>query len=93
MHYLAAGAYARLGDPQAGCAAMEKALRMRPDDYGTLYNGACFYTLTGDHARALDLLERAIQAGVGYPDWIEHDPDLASLRSLPRYRELVARFA
>jgi adenylate cyclase len=93
VHYLAAGAYARIGEVQAGCAEIEKALRMRPDDYGTLYNGACFYSLAGDHARALDLLERAIQAGVGYPDWIGHDPDLAPLRALPRYRDLLARLA
>jgi adenylate cyclase len=93
VHYLAAGAHARLGDATAGRAAMEQALRLRPDDYGTLYNGACFYALVGDHDTALDLLERAIQAGVGYPQWIEHDPDLAPLRGLPRYRELLARFA
>jgi len=93
VFYLAAGAHARLGDLQAGREAMDKALGLRPDDYGTLYNGACFYSQAGDHERALDLLERAIQAGVGYPDWIEHDPDLAALRGLPRYRELVARFA
>jgi adenylate cyclase len=93
IHYLAAGAHVRLGDPDAGRESMDTALRLRPDDYGTLYNGACFFSLVGDHERALDLLERAIQAGVGYPDWIEHDPDLAPLRTLPRYRELLARFA
>jgi len=93
VHYLAAGAYARIGDVQAGRQAMEHALQLRPDDYGTLYNGACFYSLAGEHERALELLERAVQAGVGYPDWIEHDPDLLPLRELPRFRELLARLA
>ncbi|MGH8030621.1 MAG: TPR end-of-group domain-containing protein [Arenimonas sp.] len=91
VFYLAAGAHARIGEVQAGREAMEHALRMRPDDYGTLYNAACFYTLVHDHECALELLERAIQAGVGYPDWIEHDPDLAPLRELPKFRELLAR--
>jgi adenylate cyclase len=89
VHYLAAGALARLGDVPAGRAAMEKALQLRPDDYGTLYNGACFYCLAGDEERALELLERAVRAGVGYPDWIEHDPDLAPLRTHPRYQRLL----
>jgi Flp pilus assembly protein TadD len=93
VHYLAAGAHARLGEVQAGREAMEHALRLRPDDYGTLYNGACYYSQAGDPERALDLLERAIQAGVGYPDWIEHDPDLAALRSLPRFKALQARLS
>ena len=91
VHYLAAGAHVRVGEVDAGRAAMQTALDLRPDDYGTLYNGACFYALVGDQDRALDLLERAIQAGVGYPDWIGHDPDLAGLRGLPRFQELLAR--
>jgi adenylate cyclase len=93
VFYLAAGSHVRLGEMAAGRAAMEKALRLRPEDFGTLYNGACFYSLAGDTERGLDLLERAVRAGGGYPDWIEHDPDLAPLRGLPRFRSLLARFA
>ncbi|MGN6191502.1 MAG: TPR end-of-group domain-containing protein, partial [Rhodanobacteraceae bacterium] len=65
--------------------------RLQPDDFGTLYNAACTYTHMGDTERAFDLLERAISVGHGFRDWIEHDSDLASLRGLPRYREIMAR--
>ena len=90
VHYLAAGAHLRLGDATAGARAIDRALALRPDDFGTLYNAACYFALAGDSERALDLLERAT-AGGGYPDWIEHDPDLVSLREQPRFRELLAR--
>ena len=89
--YLAAGMQVRLGDREGSRRNIEAALRLQPDDFGTLYNAACTYTYLGDAERALDLLERALSAGHGFRDWIEHDPDLDSLRSLPRYREITAR--
>lgn len=90
--YFAAIMQLRLGDPEAGRRNVETALALRPDDYGTLYNSACFHALAGEPARALDLLDRAISTGEGFPDWIEHDADFDSLRDLPRYRALMARF-
>lgn len=90
--YLAAGMQLRLGDAEGGRRNLEAALRLQPDDFGTLYNAACTYAHMGDSERALDLLERAISAGHGFREWIEHDPDLDSLRDLPRYRQVMARF-
>ena len=82
----------RLGDTAAGEPLIEAALRLRPDaDFAVLYNAACFYAIGGDSQRALDLLERAIDAGVGHPGWIEHDTDLATLREQSRFKELLAR--
>lgn len=89
--YLAAGMQVRLGDAEGGRRNLEAALRLQPDDFGTLYNAACTYAHMGDSERALDLLERALFAGHGFLDWIEHDPDLDSLRKLPRYRTIMAR--
>ena len=89
--YLAAGMQVRLGDAEGARRNIEAALRLQPDDFGTLYNAACTYTYLGDAERALDLLERAISAGHGFRDWIENDPDLDALRSMPRYREILAR--
>jgi hypothetical protein len=43
--------------------------------------------------RALDGLERAIEAGVAVGDWIKHDPDFESLRSHPRFQAIVKRIA
>jgi len=89
--YLAAGMQVRLGDVEGARRNIEAALRLQPDDFGTLYNAACTYTHMDDSERALDLLERALSAGHGFRDWIEHDPDLDSLRGLPRYREIMNR--
>lgn len=89
--YLAAGMQVRLGDVEGGRRNLENALRLQPDDFGTLYNAACAFTHMGDTDRALDLLERAVSTGQGYREWIEHDSDLDGLRGLPRYREIIAR--
>lgn len=89
--YLAGGLQLRLGDKEGGRRNVEAALRLRPDDYGTLYNSACFYALAGETGRALDLLDRAVSTGQGFRDWIEHDGDFKHLRELPRFREILAR--
>jgi adenylate cyclase len=81
----------RLGDIEGGRRNIEAALRLQPEDFGTLYNAACTYTHMGDVERALDLLEHAISAGHGSREWIERDSDLDDLRGLPRYREIMAR--
>jgi adenylate cyclase len=89
--YLAAGLQVRLGDIAAGMRNAEAALRMRPDDFGTLYNAACVYAQVGDYDRAMDLLDRAVDTGQGFRDWIEHDHDFDAVRQLPRFQEIVAR--
>ncbi|MBP8176637.1 MAG: tetratricopeptide repeat protein, partial [Xanthomonadales bacterium] len=90
--YFAALMHQRLGDTAAGVPLVEAALRLRPEpDFAVLYNAACFYAIGGESGRALDLLERAIDAGVGHPGWIEHDTDLATLREQSRFKELLAR--
>lgn len=90
-YYFAAIMQLHLEDIEAGRSNIETALALRPDDYGTLYNAACFHALAGEPERALDLLERSIGTGEGFPEWIAHDNDLDSLRDLPRYRALMAR--
>jgi adenylate cyclase len=89
--YLAAGLQVRLGDIEAGKRNAEAALRMRPDDFGTLYNGACVYAQIGEYDRAMDLLDRAVDTGQGFRDWIDHDHDFDAVRQLPRFQEIVAR--
>jgi len=89
--YLAAGMQVRLGDVEGARRNLEIALRLQPDDFGTLYNAACTYTCLGDTENALDMLDRAVSVGHGFREWIEHDPDLDPLRALPRYREIMER--
>jgi adenylate cyclase len=88
--YMLAGTLARVGQREAGLPYVERALKLRPDDYATVYNAACFYSLAGDTNRALDLLERIGATGSGNREWIERDNDLAGLRGHPRFEALLA---
>jgi adenylate cyclase len=92
-HYMLGGMLARLGQREAGKVHVEAALRLRPDDYSTLYNAACYYSLAGEAERAIDLLERACELGGGSRDWFEHDSDLNPLRSHPRFQRTMAQLA
>jgi adenylate cyclase len=89
-NYLLAGMFARLGQREAGIPYVEAAMRARPDDYATLYNAACYYSLAGDVEHAISLLERACKSGGGSRDWFEHDSDLDPLRANPRFQRLLA---
>ena len=88
--YLAAGLMQRFGQGKESLAIAERSLKLRPDDFSTLYNVACVYSLAGETERALDLLEKAIRQGGGNLGWITHDTDLAALRESPRFQQLVA---
>jgi tetratricopeptide (TPR) repeat protein len=80
----------RLGRREEGLHWGEQASQLDPQDAGVRYNVACLLALEGQEARALDELAAVLQAGFGNRDWIRQDPDLASLRGLPRFRELMA---
>ncbi|MCX5745966.1 MAG: protein kinase [Proteobacteria bacterium] len=49
-----------------------------------------FLALVGDHARALDCIERSIAAGLQDHYWLQHCPLLAPMHELPRFRALAA---
>ena len=89
-HYLLAGMLARLGQREAGLVHIETALHLRPDDFATLYNAACYYCRVGEVELAIDLLARACKSGSGSRDWFEHDSDLNPLRKNPRFQDLLA---
>jgi non-specific serine/threonine protein kinase len=56
-----------------------------------LYNNACFYSMAGEVDKALDALERAVDAGDRDADWWRQDSDLDNVRNHPRFAELLAR--
>jgi len=53
-----------------------------------MYNLACAYALKGDRALGLEWLEKAINAGFDDNDKIKNDPDIASLRGEPRFKQI-----
>ncbi len=81
----------RLGRRSEGLHWGEQATLLDPQDAGVRYNVACLHALEGSTERALDELEAVLRAGFGNRDWIERDPDLASLHGLPRFEALMRR--
>ena len=86
---MCAVALCRLGDQEEGLRWAERARTIDPDDPGVLYNVACLYALEGKTDDAISCLAQALQAGFGPREWIVQDPDLESLRELPRFQALV----
>jgi adenylate cyclase len=90
-HYMSAGLMRQLGVGDKGLSEIERALKMRPDDFDVLYNASCYFALSDNPERSLDLLESAVERGQGFLDWIEHDADFKNVRHLPRFQSLVSR--
>ncbi|MFY9553169.1 MAG: tetratricopeptide repeat protein [Blastocatellia bacterium] len=53
-----------------------------------MYNLACTYALKGDRAAGLEWLEKSINAGFDDSAKLRDDPDIASLRSEPRFKQI-----
>jgi len=86
---LAAIAHAALKDPEKSVMFANRALAADPDDPMLLYNVACNYSVLGRVDDSLDALERAVDKGWGDKAWLEHDSDLDSIRSSPRYKQII----
>jgi len=90
---LGANSLARLGERDHSKQWSEQAIALAPNDPVILYNAACNLAQLGEHERALDGLERSIEAGVAVGDWIKHDPDFENLRDHLRFQAIVKRIA
>jgi adenylate cyclase len=66
---------------------------MDPEEAAVLYNVSCAYALLGETDKSLDCLEKAFGKGFGHKEWIDNDPDFASLRSKPRFQALIQRLS
>ena len=86
---MAAVCCSRLGNRARGLAWAEQATVVDPEDANVAYNVACLMALEGERDRAIDLLARAFRVGFARRDWIEHDPDLESLRGDLRFQAMV----
>jgi tetratricopeptide (TPR) repeat protein len=86
---LGAIAFATLHDEERSAFFAGRAIAADPDDPMLLYNVACNYAQLGRTDDALTALEQAVDRGYGDKAWMEHDSDLDSLRSTPRYQNLA----
>ena len=87
--YFGAACMCQLGEKGRGLEWAARAMAMEPEEPQVLYNVACVYALLGETDRALDCLEKSITHGWGQKEWMEHDPDLISLRTHPRFLALT----
>jgi tetratricopeptide (TPR) repeat protein len=72
-------------------AAFEESIRLGPAIPADHYNLACVRARLGKPDAAIESLERAAAAGFSDFALIARDPDLDSLRTLPRFVALVGR--
>lgn len=69
---------------------LTEALVLDPDNATNIYNMACVKSVTGKLETAMTYLERAADAGFTDFLHIQSDSDLEPLRTLPRYKALIA---
>jgi serine/threonine protein kinase/Flp pilus assembly protein TadD len=86
---LAGAILAGMGERDKAFEYTQRAAEIDPDDTITLYNAACTYATLGRHEEAMETLEKALDKGYGHKEWIEHDPDWASLRDSPRFKAML----
>ncbi len=79
------------GDLDRAIPAHEKAATFPDRAQRALYNLGCAYALKGEKTRALDFLEKAVEAGWSNREWMTGDPDLESLRGDPRFEALASK--
>ena len=89
------GAFAllRLGEKEEATKWMSMSMKNAPMDSIIQYNGACFFSLSGDVEHALDCLENClIKVGNISREWLIHDSDMDNIRSHPRYDAIISSF-
>jgi adenylate cyclase len=88
--YLGAVGLAALGELVRAKEWAARALAIDPDDGLAKYNVACFYSLVGEHERAIDLLVELLpDATHERKTWVKHDSDLDPIRGHPRFPKVL----
>jgi non-specific serine/threonine protein kinase len=87
--YFGANALSQLNQRERSVEWLERAIAVEPEEPQVLYNVACVYALLDEAEKAIDCLQGSMTHGWAQREWMEHDPDLASLRQHPRFRALL----
>jgi len=82
-------AYTRLDRYEDGLRIDLKLSELVPEDPVVRYNLGCSYALTGRKDEAFVTLAKAAHLGYRDPEHYRADPDLESLRSDPRFGEML----
>jgi len=84
-------AYLESKQPAKAASSFERVLVFAPHSATLLYNTACAYALSENKDKAIEMLDRAITEGYKDKAGMSADPDLVSIRSDPRYQEIVKK--
>jgi serine/threonine protein kinase/Flp pilus assembly protein TadD len=87
--YMGAAGLADLGQRDKALEWIRRALDIDPEDPSILYNCACAFALLGENEQALSCLEKGLTRGAWFKGWAEHDSDLDSIRSDPRFQSIL----
>ncbi|APG84005.1 adenylate cyclase [Sinorhizobium americanum CCGM7] len=88
--YLGALGLAALGGHDRAKEWAGRALAIDPDDRLAKYNVACFYSLEGEHERAIDLLVELLpRAAHETKRWVKYDSDLDPIRGHARFLKVL----
>lgn len=79
------------GEYARAIAAFEQFERLQPQQPQGMYRIGRAYAKLGDKDKAIEWLNKAIQAGFLNLQQFSSDPDIASLRDDPRFKELSTR--
>jgi len=89
--YLGAIVHIKIGNKKLGMGWASKALEIEPEETSVLYNVACCYSLLNEKEEAIELLEKAVDGGFGYMEWLMNDSDLDSIRDHPKFQSLIEK--
>jgi adenylate cyclase len=78
----------RVGKRDQAVAEGMKTVEASTGDCLILYNLACLFSELGEKQKALETLRSAVQSGYQDFGWMQNDPDLATLRDEPAFKEL-----
>ena len=85
-------AYAKMGNGQEALNSVHRALAINHDDVNYVYAEAQIDAILGHTNDALRMLGSALDKH--YPaDFVEGDPELASLQTNPKFQELIKKYS
>jgi adenylate cyclase len=88
--YLGALGLAALGELDRAKEWAGRALTIDPDDRLAKYNVACFYSLEGEHERAIGLLVELLPGATHETKrWVKYDSDLDPIRRHPNFFKVL----
>lgn len=83
--------YTKAGCYNNGLKIDQRLSRLKPDNPVIHYNLACSYSLLGKVNEAVEALKKAVELGYNDFEYMNTDPDLATIRKDKRYIKIAEK--